>query len=199
MDSDSIRNAPTYKIIILGDTNVGKSSLFLRYTKDEFKSAIANTIGVDYDLKEVMVDGKPINLKIWDTAGQERFKSIVAQVLRDSHGFILVYDVNSRRTFSEVENLIKELGSVIHPKCTVIVGNKADLADEELLEEESKKLREFCVEQKFKHFICSAKTGENVNAIFEYLSKAVGYTVADEKKRKNIWKLKKSPRWKFCF
>ncbi|ELA41288.1 small GTP-binding protein domain protein [Vittaforma corneae ATCC 50505] len=197
--SELSKNVPkTFKIVILGDTNVGKSSLFIRYLRDEFKEAIANTIAISNDFKEVLVDGNPVHLQMWDTAGQERFKSIVSQLYRDADGFIFVYDVNISRTFSGMKNLIAELSSILNPKFTVLVGNKIDCLEGEALEEERGFLQDFAAKNKFKYFFTSAKTGESVNEVFEYLSRVLYYNTDVKTKPKNvltsIFKKKKS----FC-
>lgn len=189
----------TFKILILGDTNVGKSSLFLRYLKDDFKEAIANTIAISNDFKEVMIDGNLVHLQMWDTAGQERFKSIVSQLYRDADGVILVYDVTVPRSFSEMKNLIAELDSILDPRFTVLVGNKIDRASKELLEDERSILKELATKLKFEHFFTSAKTGENVNRIFEYLSRSLYYNKKPKKKFKNLLARISKHKKRFCF
>jgi small GTP-binding protein len=189
----------TFKILILGDTNVGKSSLFLRYLKDDFKEAIANTIAISNDFKEVLVDGNLVHLQMWDTAGQERFKSIVSQLYRDADGVILVYDVTAPRSFSEVKNLIAELESILDPRFTVLVGNKIDRAEKEQLEDEKSILKDLANKTKFEYFFTSAKTGENVNKIFEHLSRSLYYNKKPKKKMKNLLSQISKQRRRFCF
>lgn len=191
--------APTYKIVILGDTNVGKSSLFLRYLKDDFKDAIANTIAISNDFKEVFVDGNPVHLQMWDTAGQERFKSIVSQLYRDADAFILVYDVTVPRSFSEMRNLITELGSYLNPKFTVLVGNKIDCIEKEDLETEKKILDKLSEQHRFKTYFTSAKTGEMVNEVFEYLSSTLFYHKKINSRPKNAISLPRRKKRRFCF
>lgn len=188
---------PTYKIAILGDTNVGKTSLFVRYLRREFRDIVSNTIAVDYNFRKVFVNGEEVHLKIWDTAGQEKFKSIVSQLYRDADGFILVYDVNSRRSFSEMTHLIREIGSNLDPKMTVIVGNKIDTVGPEDRKSEEKLLKEFCETKKFKYFLTSAKTGVFVDDLFLYLAGALYYGKNNIRKSNEI-KKKKKWRGKFC-
>lgn len=189
----------TFKILILGATNVGKSSLFIRYLREEFKEAIANTIAVSNDFKEIIVDGNPVHLQIWDTAGQERFRSIVSQYYRDADGFIFVYDVSIERTFSEMKNTIEELEGILNPKFTVVVGNKIDCASEEILKNEESRIKEYAGKKKFKHFFTSAKTGEQVNDVFEYLSKSLYYNKDKQEKVKNMLTAVKKKKKKFCW
>lgn len=190
---------PTYKIIILGDTNVGKSSLFLRYLRDEFKGAIASTIAISNDFKEVLVDGHPVHLQIWDTAGQERYRSIVSQLYRDADGFILVYDVNARRSFSGMKHLMSELKPILNPKFTVLVGNKIDCAEDDALKEETALLKDLAEESKVRHFLTSAKTGKNVSEVFETLSKSLLLGKKAKERPKNIVDLAKKRKRRFCF
>lgn len=193
-----LENAPkTFKIVILGDTNVGKSSLFIRYLRDEFKDAIANTIAINNDFKEVLVDGNPVHLQMWDTAGQERFRSIVSQLYRDADGFIFVYDVNTDRSFSGMKNLIDELADIANPKFTVVVGNKIDCLESEELAEKKVGIRDFASGKKLKWFLTSAKTGEGVNDVFEHLSKALYYTKEVKPKPRNFISIIKKKR-RFC-
>lgn len=189
----------TFKIVILGDTNVGKSSLFGRYMRDEFKEAIANTIAVSNDFKEIIVDGNTVHLQIWDTAGQERFKSIVSHYYRDADGFIIVYDVNIARSFCGMKNLISELSGILNPKFTVLVGNKIDCASEEVMQHEESSLREYSSKNKFKHFFTSAKTGQSVNEVFEFLSKSLYYGKEKQAKPRNMLLSIKKKRKKFCW
>lgn len=190
---------PTYKIIILGDTNVGKSSLFLRYLRDEFRDAIASTIAISNDFKEVLVDGHPVHLQIWDTAGQERYKSIVSQLYRDADGFILVYDVNARRSFSGMKHLMSELKSVLNPKFTVLVGNKTDCMEEEALREETTLLKSLAEDNKVRYFLTSAKTGKNVNEVFEVLSRSLFLNKTVRERPRNVINLLKKRKRRFCF
>lgn len=171
------RAAPaTYKVIILGESNVGKSSLFLRYTEARFKEAIANTIGVNNSNKELVIDGNPVVLQMWDTAGQERFRSIVSVFYREADGFILAYDVTSRRSFDYMRQMIVELQDWIVPEFTVLVGNKADCIDDaDQLREETEILERLAAAHGFRYYISSAKTGHNVNEIFEELARQMYY------------------------
>lgn len=190
----------TFRIITLGDTAVGKTSLFIKYTEDQFKEAIASTIAVNHHYKEILIDGNRVHLQMWDTAGQERYKSIVKQMYRGADGFILVYDVNNDRSFSEMKNIITELEGILDPKFTVLVGNKIDLVENSAdLEEKKRELDKYATDNKFKYFITSAKTGVNVNEVFEYLSKSLFYNKDMRTKPKNALLALKKNKWRFCF
>jgi small GTP-binding protein len=179
------KNPPVYKIIILGESNVGKSSLFLRYTEDLFKEALANTIGINNCFKELFIDGNPVHLQMWDTAGQERFRSIVSAFYRESDGFILVYDVTMERSYHYLTQLISELSECIDPKFTILVGNKTDQLSQDKLFEEYDKLASLAKKHKFKYYFTSAKTGENVNELFEELSRDLYYNKVTQSKPVN--------------
>lgn len=190
----------TFRIITLGDTAVGKTSLFIKYMEDQFKEAIASTIAVSNHYKEVLIDGNRVHLQMWDTAGQERYKSIVRQMYRGADGFILVYDINNDRSFSEMKNIVLELSGILDPKFTVLVGNKIDVPESsEELSRKKEVLEKFAGEKKFKYFFTSAKTGVNVNEVFEFLSKSLYYNKDPVSKPKNALMALKKKKWRFCF
>uniref|UniRef100_A0A8D2ZN25 RAB18A, member RAS oncogene family n=1 Tax=Scophthalmus maximus TaxID=52904 RepID=A0A8D2ZN25_SCOMX len=125
MDDDTLT---TLKILIIGESGVGKSSLLLRFTDDTFDPEQAATIGVDFKVKTISVDGNKAKLAIWDTAGQERFRTLTPSYYRGAQGVILVYDVTRRETFAKLDNWLNELETY----CTrndlvkMLVGNKID-------------------------------------------------------------------------
>ncbi|KAI4292224.1 Ras-related protein Rab-1A [Pancytospora philotis] len=117
-----------FKIILIGDSGVGKTSLMRRYTDNVYTSDGASTIGVDFKIKTIVVDGKRVKLQIWDTAGQERFKAIVAHYYRGANGIMLVFDMLNRETFEHLSDWMAELDKREIPKQTQIkiLGNKVD-------------------------------------------------------------------------
>ncbi|XP_069007422.1 ras-related protein Rab-18a isoform X1 [Embiotoca jacksoni] len=118
----------TLKLLIIGESGVGKSSLLLRFTDDTFDPEQSATIGVDFKVKTISVDGNKAKLAIWDTAGQERFRTLTPSYYRGAQGVILVYDVTRRETFTKLDNWLNELETY----CTrndlvkMLVGNKID-------------------------------------------------------------------------
>merc|ERR1712112_94651 len=119
----------TLKILIIGDSGAGKSSLLLRFTDDTFDPEQAATIGVDFKVKTLNVDGNRAKLAIWDTAGQERFRTLTPSYYRGAQGVIVVYDVTNRESFSKIENWLTELEtySTNQDLVKMLVGNKCDL------------------------------------------------------------------------
>ena len=100
------------KILILGDCAVGKTSLLLRYTDDNFSESHISTIGVEYKIKSINVNGKTIKLQIWDTSGQERFRSITKNFFRNADGVLFVYDITNKETFSNIKMWLQDAQNV---------------------------------------------------------------------------------------
>ena len=96
------------KLLLIGDSAVGKSCLLLRYSDDQFSSSFITTIGIDFKIKSVEVDGKKIKLQIWDTAGQERFRTITQAYYRGAMGILLVYDVSNEQSFLNVKQWMRQ-------------------------------------------------------------------------------------------
>ncbi|KAK7345486.1 hypothetical protein VNO77_16090 [Canavalia gladiata] len=160
----------SFKILLIGDSAVGKSSLLVSFISNSVEDH-APTIGVDFKIKQLTVGGKRLKLTIWDTAGQERFRTLTSSYYRGAQGIILVYDVTRRDTFtnlSEVWSKEVELYSTNQECVKVLVGNKVDRDSERVVSKEeglalAKELG--CL-----FFECSAKTRENVEQCFEELA-----------------------------
>ncbi|XP_030629968.1 ras-related protein Rab-18-B isoform X1 [Chanos chanos] len=165
MDDDVLT---TLKILIIGESGVGKSSLLLRFTDDTFDPELAATIGVDFKVKTIAVDGNRAKLAIWDTAGQERFRTLTPSYYRGAQGVILVYDVTKRDSFSKLENWLNELETY----CTrndlvkMLVGNKIDKDNREVDRNEGLK---FARKHSMLFIEASAKTRDGVQCAFEEL------------------------------
>lgn len=120
-----------FKLLLIGDSGVGKSCLLLRFADDTWSDTYISTIGVDFKIRTITLDGKVIKLQIWDTAGQERFRTITSSYYRGSHGIIVVYDVTDKTTFDNVRQWLQEIDR--YAKADVsryLVGNKADMAEQ---------------------------------------------------------------------
>ncbi|XP_041365195.1 ras-related protein Rab-18A-like [Gigantopelta aegis] len=158
----------TLKILIIGESGVGKSSLLLRFTDDTFDPEQAATIGVDFKVKTLTVDGNRTKLAIWDTAGQERFRTLTPSYYRGAQGVILVYDVCSKQSFSKLDAWLNELEtfSTKHEMIKMLVGNKIDKDKREVSKEEGLK---FARKHHTLFIEASAKTKEGVQCAFEEL------------------------------
>jgi small GTP-binding protein len=157
-----------YKILFLGDTSVGKTSLFIRYIDNKYDDEGCPTLGVDVRYKYVTLDDKKIRVDIWDTAGQERFKNITKNYFREANGIILVFDVTNKETFDVLKKWLLTAKDNVPPETEMIaVGNKIDL--EEKREVKFELLKEFGLKHKIDVFETSAKTGQGVQEIFNCL------------------------------
>ena len=157
----------TFKILLLGDSEVGKTSIILRFCEDKFEESSITTIGLDTKTKFLKVNDKKIQLIIWDSAGQERFKSIAKNSYKGAHGIILVYAINKYKSFKAIKewiNNIKE-GIDITKVGLIIVGNKNDLPQEQRDIEEDL-VNELRTNEKIEIIESSAKLNINVNEIF---------------------------------
>lgn len=127
--SQSTSQPINVKLLLIGNSSVGKSSLLLRFSDEQWvpEDEASATIGVDFRVHKMDVDGKKVKLSIWDTAGQERFRTITSSYYRGAHGVILVYDVANRESFDALPRWFNELETYVNPKVVkMVVGNKVD-------------------------------------------------------------------------
>ncbi|XP_053202631.1 ras-related protein Rab-18-B-like [Panonychus citri] len=186
MASDDQDVLTVLKILIVGESDVGKSSLLLRFTDDTFHNEVPATIGIDFKSAYITVDGVRVKLAIWDTAGSERFRSLTPSFYRGAHGAILVYDVTKRESFQKLESWFNELEvySTRDNMIKMVVGNKIDRQDKrEVSREEglrwARKYSTLFIE-------ASARTNEDVKTAFEELVEKILQTPGlwDEVRRK---------------
>ena len=155
-----------YKIIIIGDTCVGKSNILSRYLKDEFKEDSKSTVGVELGTKFVKVKGVGAKLQIWDTAGQERYKSITSSYYKGSHGCFIVYDITSETSFENVEKWYEQAQKDASKEVSIIlVGNKCDLENERKVSKEKGEEKAKSLNAPF--FETSALSKINIDDIFK--------------------------------
>lgn len=168
-----------FKILLIGDSGVGKSCLLMRYADDAYTSNYISTIGVDFKIRTVKADdGSVIKLQIWDTAGQERFRTITTSYYRGAQGLIVVFDVTNRSSFENVSFWLKEV-ETYNGTCTdgeetatkLIVGNKSDLLEQ--LEVSHEEAKGFADSVGIPYVEASAKLNINVDDIFTRLTQDI--------------------------
>jgi len=154
-----------FKLVLIGDSGVGKSCLLLRFADDAFTESYISTIGVDFRFRTVKIDEKTVKLQIWDTAGQERFRTITSAYYRGADGIIMVYDVTSMDSFDHVNDWLKEVNRYASEgTCKLLVGNKSDRTIDKVVTTEQAK--EFADELGIEFLETSAKSAKNVEEAF---------------------------------
>eukprot|EP01090_Pellita_catalonica_P018565 TRINITY_DN6042_c0_g1_i1.p1 TRINITY_DN6042_c0_g1~~TRINITY_DN6042_c0_g1_i1.p1 ORF type:complete len:213 (-),score=45.84 TRINITY_DN6042_c0_g1_i1:141-779(-) len=161
-----------FKILIIGDSGVGKSALLLRFADDSYTESYISTIGVDFKIRTVKVEEKTVKLQIWDTAGQEKFRTIISSYYRGAQGIIVAFDVTDEVTFNHVSAWLKEierfaLGGV----SKLLVGTKIDLANARVID--YNKAKKFADGIGIPYIETSAKSAENVDEAFLTLTKQI--------------------------
>ncbi|CAN1123155.1 Ras-related protein Rab11D [Linum perenne] len=153
------------KLVLIGDSGVGKSNLLSRFTKNEFNLESKSTIGVEFATKSMNLDGKVIKAQIWDTAGQERYRAITSAYYRGAVGALLVYDVTRRSTFENVARWLKELRDHTDPNIVVmLIGNKSDLRH--LVAVQTEDAKAYAERESMYFMETSALTATNVESAF---------------------------------
>ena len=167
-DNKEDQDIYTYKIILLGDSSVGKTSMIIRFCDDDFKGDGCATVGIDTKTKYLKRNGKKIELRIWDTAGQERFKSIAKNFFKSADGIFLVFDKGNKTSFKNIKNWYREIKEAVDLKqvSVMIVGNKSDLANQEV---DMESAINFCNEHEIQFAETSAKLNINIIETFGML------------------------------
>ena len=193
------KNEFLYKILIIGDYSVWKTSFLNRYVSNAFTVKTLSTLGVDYVLKNATrKDGSTVKLQIWDTAGQDRFRTITKSYFKGAHAIVLIFSVIDSNSFANVRNLITQIrDSADKDVILILVGNKIDCEDREVDKSEGEELAN---ELNIKYYDCSAKTGENINKAFDELVETMIKTVDKSKVKstKLMHKVLKNKKEKSC-
>ncbi|CAD7674816.1 unnamed protein product [Nyctereutes procyonoides] len=153
-----------FKLLLIGDSGVGKTCLIIRFAEDSFNNTYISTIGIDFKIRTVDVEGKKIKLQVWDTAGQERFKTITTAYYRGAMGIILVYDITDEKSFENIQNWMKSIKENASAGVErLLLGNKCDMeAKRKVQKEQAIKLAR---EHGIRFFETSAKSSTNVDEV----------------------------------
>jgi len=161
-----------FKLLLIGDSGVGKSCLLLRFAEDSYTESYLSTIGVDFKIRTIDAEGKTIKLQIWDTAGQERFRTITAAYYRGAHGIIVVYDVTDSESFENVKMWLKEIDRyAVENVDKLLIGNKSDLVNKKVVEYSIAK--ELADSLSIPFLETSAKDSTNVEQMFLTMTKQI--------------------------
>lgn len=162
-----------FRLIMIGQSTVGKSSLLRQFKEGEYFPDISLTVGVDFHAKMIRVNGQPIKLQLWDTAGQDRFRAIVKAYYRNAVGGLLVFDITNRESFANVEEWYQEVMKYAEPHTPVfvLVGNKDDQSRQRQVTREEG--LQFARSHKMEYIETSAKSGHNVEETFQMLSQRI--------------------------
>ena len=168
----------TFKILTIGESGVGKTSILRRFVENKFLKNHLATIGIDFKTKTLTINDQEIKLKIWDTAGQERFRNITTQYYKGADGIVLVYDVTDEASFDKIKDWMDQILSNTNKDeiCLILLGNKCDIEKRSISYEQGKTLAN---ELQVNFFETSAQTGQNIKDAFETLT-------ADIMKKKKI-------------
>jgi small GTP-binding protein len=154
------------KVVVVGDSGVGKTCFLIRFVRDMFDEESQPTLGVEFLTKIVQTDRHRIQLQLWDTAGQELFRSVTRGYYRGSAGALLVFDLTSRDSFENIGRWLQDIRDVARSDVVaLLIGNKSDLADQRVVTTEE--ASEFAKGHSMQYFETSAKTGANIAAAVE--------------------------------
>jgi len=200
----------TFKIMLLGDSSVGKTAFILRFCDNKFEDESITTIGLDTKTKFVSHRDKKIQLQIWDTAGEERFRSIAKSCYKGADGILLMYDVSNISSFKHIKNWINDIeNNITVPKdklALIIVGNKSDLPEDQK-KIDNKDREDFENKYKYKIIETSAKTDKNINeSIIALIDKMLDLGLGkiknndndDEDDNQKLSNKKKKKKGSFC-
>lgn len=158
------------KLVLLGSSGVGKTSIVIRKVADNYTEANASTIGAAFFTTTVATKSKLVKFEVWDTAGQERYRSLTPLYYRNAHAILIVYDITSLTSFTDAQDWIYHIRATTDIVNLVLLGNKSDLASRRVVSEE--RAKNLACEHDIEYYEVSAKTGFNVDNIFTSLARA---------------------------
>mmetsp|Transcript_2297 Transcript_2297/g.4916 ORF Transcript_2297/g.4916 Transcript_2297/m.4916 type:complete len:200 (+) Transcript_2297:71-670(+) len=170
---DAPEHDAIYKLLLIGDSGVGKSSLLVRYADGVYVDSYVSTVGVDFKIKNIDLDGRRVKLQLWDTAGQERFRTLHQGFYRGAHGIIVVYDVTDRDSFKNARHWLEEIRKYSSDEKLprILVGSKNDLISKQVVRcEEGQELADECG---IRFVETSARNSTNVEKAFMELARTV--------------------------
>lgn len=166
MDFFAENRSPLHRIVMIGDSAVGKTSMITKLVNDEFKPDEESTVGAMFIMHEEIVNGKKIEMQIWDTAGQERFRSLGPIYYRGAHCAVAVFDITRNNTFIGLEPWVESFKDIAGQASSVfIVGNKIDLVEYKDVVDDS--VNKWCENRGLKYYPTSALTGSGINELFQ--------------------------------
>jgi len=161
-----------FKLLLIGDSGVGKTCILFRFSDDAFNTTFISTIGIDFKIKTIELRGKKIKLQIWDTAGQERFHTITTSYYRGAMGIMLVYDITNAKSFDNIAKWLRTIQEHANVEVEkMILGNKCDMEDKRVISKERGET--IARENSVKFLETSAKTNVNIERAFTELSESI--------------------------
>ena len=159
------------KILLVGDSSVGKSSILSKYIDDIFEENRISTIGVEYKVKSLIINERKINLRIWDSSGQDKFRSITQNFFRNADGILFIFDLTEKNSFEGVKQWLIDSESFDLKIKKILAGNKVDLIEKRIVEKEI--IDKLVEKMKLKYYEMSAKDGTNIDIAFRQLAEMI--------------------------
>jgi len=161
-----------FKLLLIGDSGVGKTCILFRFSDDAFNTTFISTIGIDFKIKTIELKGKKIKLQIWDTAGQERFHTITTSYYRGAMGIMLVYDITNAKSFDNIAKWLRNIDEHANEDVEkMILGNKCDMEDSRVVQKERGEA--IAREHGIKFMETSAKNNVNIEKAFHELAESI--------------------------
>jgi len=158
-----------FKLLLIGDSAVGKTCILFRFADDNFNTSFISTIGIDFKIKTVDIDGKRVKLQIWDTAGQERFHTITTSYYRGANGIMMVYDISNPKSFDNIQKWLRNITDFASEDVIrILLGNKCDMEEKRMIS--TNRGQEIASQNGIKFYETSAKNNININEAFMTLA-----------------------------